>query len=93
MEVYLTKEAAEHQAAVVAEWKAKQPDYIAVKMTNAEIMTLFNVVSYTTYFAVWKPAFSKLDYQLIAGELYKKTLNPKDYSQRNKPVIPWEDAQ
>lgn len=88
------EEAAHERAERINKWKAEQPDFIAVKMTNAEIVEVLCLEN-------GNPILKNIhcennilpgeEYKLIHNELYKKVPNPKNYCDQFQPVIPWED--
>lgn len=91
-EFYDEAAAAEHLDKV-NQWKATQPEFIAVKMTNAEIVKDFLIVN-----SKWiqgaiecQVTTAKGYHKLINGEIYKKVPNPKNFYDRHIPVIPWEN--
>jgi len=78
----------------INEWKEKQPDYIAVKMTNAEMVNLFQEYTWIGDLTEIKFLISlkRERFKFIDGELYQKTVNPKNYyNWEINPIIPWED--
>lgn len=95
-EFYDEAAAAEHLDKV-NQWKATQPDFIAVKMTNAEIVKELMITEreVSQCFFVKRINIAVTDIvgfvKLINGELYKKVPNPKNYYDRHIPVIPWEN--
>ncbi len=88
---YITDEEAIELAAAIEAWKDKQPEYIAVKMTNEEIVHELQPDDPPNFnFIVFgRDVFSKNDFKLIEDELYMKKLNPKNYHERHIQVIPW----
>ncbi len=86
------EEITDEEAAAAGEnyrkWKKKQPEYIAVEMTNKEIVAeLINAVNF--YHLVRTNNYKK-DGKVyvveIRGKLYKKVKNPYNQFQT---IIPW----
>lgn len=81
-------------------WKAKQPEFIAVEMTNKEIVSAFEItlqkypssekVLSTQMLAGFKNYWNEEaenQFKIIKGIIYKKAKNPKI---KGNKIIPWK---
>jgi len=77
---------AEKQTAL-KKWKTRQPKYIAVEMTNHEILNAFESGKIITFNCqiVFEGGADK--YKIIKGRLYKKVLNQKI---KGRKIIKWD---
>lgn len=69
----------------IAKWKQKQPEFIAVEMTNKEICLLLNFYTgkpYPELIFIIEDVIDEKGIRLINGKLYKKVLNPKIYKEK-----------